>query len=343
LQRDVGRDAVRELADQVVASVPTPSAPVGRGDVDGLIEGRNVPGEPADDRALECRISDEVDQAARRHRRPLCPTGGELVRHFMIQMRGLGVWSSAETRLQEPWRTRGRFVLSPIAVVDLLAILPFYLAFVTGIDLRTLRVLRLLRILKLSRYSASIELLLDALRQEAHAIGAALFVLSLMLIVAASLAHLAEQQAQPEVFGTIPHALWWAVVTMTTVGYGDAVPVTAAGKVIGGLIGILGIGMVALPAGLLASGFSEQLHLRRRTFESEAEKMLADGIISAEEGDRLEELRERIGLTDHQAAEILRIARERRKRLVCPHCRRPIHAPPTASRGAAASGGRDAG
>lgn len=245
----------------------------------------------------------------------------------------LRIWAAAEADPARPWRARARFVTSPLAIVDLIAILPFYLAFVTGIDLRTLRVLRLLRILKLSRYSASIGLLRDALRHEAFAIGAALFVLSLMLIVAASLAHLAERQAQPETFGTVPHALWWAVVTMTTVGYGDAVPVTTAGKVIAGLIGILGIGMVALPAGLLASGFSEQLHRRRRAFQHAAERLLADDVITEEEAARLRELQRRVGLSDQQATEIVHLIRERREHLTCPHCGRPYHAPHSSDAG----------
>ena len=90
----------------------------------------------------------------------------------------------------------------------------------------------------------------------------------------------------------------------------------------GGLIGILGIGMVALPAGLLASGFSDQLHRRRHRFEREANRLLADGLMTPEEGRRLDQLRERIGLTDQQAAEILRLVHERRAALTCPHCGR---------------------
>jgi voltage-gated potassium channel len=119
--------------------------------------------------------------------------------------------------------------------------------------------------------------------------------------------------------------MWWAIVTLTTVGYGDVVPITPWGKVVGGLIGVIGIGMVALPAGLLASGFSEQLHQRRREFEAAVDQILAHGIITADEGSRLKELRDRLGLTDHQAAEIARlIARERRAEH-CPHCGQPMH------------------
>jgi voltage-gated potassium channel len=119
--------------------------------------------------------------------------------------------------------------------------------------------------------------------------------------------------------------MWWAIVTLTTVGYGDVVPITPWGKVVGGLIGIIGIGMVALPAGLLASGFSEQLHQRRREFEAAVDEILANGIITADEGRRLKELRDRLGLTDHQAAEIARLIAHERRAEHCPHCGQPLH------------------
>jgi voltage-gated potassium channel len=213
-----------------------------------------------------------------------------------------------------------RYAATPLAIIDLLAILPFYLSFLVPIDLRVLRVLRLVRIFKLTRYFAAMNLLLAALRQESSAIAAALFVLLLLLVVASSLAYLAEHEVQPHAFGTIPHAMWWAIVTLTTVGYGDVVPITPWGKVVGGLIGVIGIGMVALPAGLLASGFSEQLHQRRREFEAAVDGILANGIIAAEEGRRLKELRDRLGLTDHQAAEIARLIARERRGAHCPHC-----------------------
>jgi voltage-gated potassium channel len=120
--------------------------------------------------------------------------------------------------------------------------------------------------------------------------------------------------------------MYWAIVTMTTVGYGDVVPITPLGKLLGAIIGLIGVGMVALPAGLLASGFSQQLHERRREFEAAVDRILADGIISAEEGDLLKQLRDQLGLTDHQAAELTRLVGHRRKAagVFCPHCGKPI-------------------
>jgi len=169
------------------------------------------------------------------------------------------LWSAveeSEDARKKPWRARLRHALRPLSLADLLAILPFYLSALVTIDLRMLRALRLLRVLKLSRYSTSIGLLLDALKSEARAIAAAVFVLSLLVLIAASFTYAAEHRVQPEAFGTIPDALWWAVITMTTVGFGDVVPITPFGKVIGSVNAVIGIGMVALPAGLLAAAFS---------------------------------------------------------------------------------------
>jgi voltage-gated potassium channel len=247
----------------------------------------------------------------------------------------LRVWSSIEderTKSRNPLAARLRYVLSPMALIDLVAIVPFYLSFLLPVDLRFLRVFRLLLVLKLTRYQASMILLATVLRNEAKSIAAALFVLMILLIVVSSFAYLAESQVQPDAFGSIPDAMYWAIVTMTTVGYGDVVPVTPLGKVLSAIIGIIGIGMVALPAGLLASGFSQLLHERREEFEAAVDRILANGTISAREGDQLKRLRDELGLTDHQAAEITRlIAHRHSATAVCPHCGKPIDGRPVAS------------
>jgi len=233
------------------------------------------------------------------------------------------VWAAVERddgHYKTPIRGRIRYMLSPLALIDLLAILPFYLAFLVPVDLRFMRIFRLFMIFKLTRYHASMSLLVRVLRNEAGPIAAALFVLATLLMVAASFAFIAEHEAQPQVFASIPDAMWWAIVTMTTVGYGDMVPVTPIGKLIGGVIAVIGLGMVALPAGLLAAGFSEQLHQRKRAFEDEVHRMLDDGVISVDEGDRLEAIRDRLGLTDQQAGEIMHLIKRRQGAVICPHC-----------------------
>ena len=239
------------------------------------------------------------------------------------------IWSiveRSEETIAKPWRARLSYVVRPLAVADLLAILPFYLSGFIDADLRMLRALRLLRVLKLSRYSTSISVLLDALRSEARAIAAAVFVLSLLLLVAASFVFLAEHHAQPEAFATIPDALWWTVITMTTVGFGDVVPITPIGKVIGGIIAVIGIGMVALPAGLLAAAFSEQLHERERQFEVEVEQKLVDGKISKKDRVALEDARRRLGLRTGEAQAIMHdVLRDARlSPPSCPHCGKPL-------------------
>jgi voltage-gated potassium channel len=198
------------------------------------------------------------------------------------------LWASAEAG------ARWKYVLSPLAIIDLLAILPFFIGALAGVDLRTLRALRLLRLLKLSRYFSSFQVLGDVLRAEARGLTAGMFVMVVLVVVAASLMHFAERAVQPEAFGDIPRAMWWAAVTLTTVGYGDVAPVTALGQFIAVVIMALGVGMVALPAGMLASRFSEELDARRYDFSNAVRR-------SGHSGEALEELRQRLCLSEKDA------------------------------------------
>jgi len=160
------------------------------------------------------------------------------------------------------WRARMRFARRPLLIVDLLAIAPFYLSFLFAFDLRVLRVLRMLRFFKLARYSPALQSLGRVLANERNALfGAAIVMLSLMLF-SATIIYFLEREAQPDVFGSVPASAWWALATLTTVGYGDVVPVTYFGKIFGGLVMIFGLGMFALPIGILATGFSQESHRR---------------------------------------------------------------------------------
>ena len=179
----------------------------------------------------------------------------------------LRVWAVIEDRRRTrmtPVGGRLRYMVTPMAIIDLLAFLPFYLSAFFAVDLRFLRVLRLLRILKLTRYSPALETFARVLRNERKPLVAALLMLGVVLILVSSLMFVFEQSAQPEAFGSIPAALWWGIVTLTTVGYGDVAPVTVGGKIFGALVTVMGVGIVAVPAGILASGFNQEI--RKRDF-----------------------------------------------------------------------------
>jgi voltage-gated potassium channel len=173
----------------------------------------------------------------------------------------LRIWSCTEDpRYENPLWGRLRFLIMPLALVDLLAILPFYLPFAFDLRfLRAMRLFRLFRILKLARYSDSMQTFADVLRLKKEELLLMFFAIMILLVISSSLMYEAEHDAQPEAFASIPAAMWWGIVTLTTVGYGDIYPVTDWGRFIGSVVVILGIGLFALPTGVLASGFAEVL------------------------------------------------------------------------------------
>jgi voltage-gated potassium channel len=179
----------------------------------------------------------------------------------------LRLWVAAEhaphIRLS-PAQTRTRFAFSFDGIVDLLAVLPFWVALLFSVDLRFILVLRVVRFLKLVRHSTAMRSLLDAIYTERRALLGSLVILAGTTTIAASIMYLVERDAQPEKFGTIPDAMWWAIVTLGTVGYGDAVPITVPGKLVAGVTILFGLMMVALPVGIIASAFANEI--RRRDF-----------------------------------------------------------------------------
>lgn len=245
----------------------------------------------------------------------------------------LRVWSCVEEQIDTsngPLSTRLRFIFSFHAVVDLVAILPFYLlAFgVLGrIDMRFLRAIRLMRVLKLTRYFAAMNMLVVAVKENGRALGASFLILITIMLLAASGMYYFERVSQPVDFGSIPAAMWWAFATLTTVGYGDVTPITVGGKVFGALITVVGIGMVALPTSILASGYSQQLKLSTDQYRNLADEALDDGVLSEEELLDLEALRLDLGLGKHTASQILDEGVVRAalqgdvKQRRCPHCR----------------------
>ena len=238
----------------------------------------------------------------------------------------LRLWTAVElddTRYRHPLWGRLRWLISPEAVIDLLAVLPFYLGVFVEFDLREIRVLRVLRVFKLSRYSMAMNVMAAVLRQESRAIGATGVVMVLVLVLSSSLMYLVEHHAQPHVFSDIPTSMWWSIVTLTTLGYGDMVPVTPLGRIIGGMTAVLGVGMIALPAGVLASGFSEQMRIRREEYRDAVEKALEDGRLSRRERRVLEEARIKLGLSDEEAVQVLEEAAKEHRH--CPHCGGELH------------------
>jgi len=244
----------------------------------------------------------------------------------------LRLWVSVEhTRYANGWRGRLRYAVSPMALVDLLAILPFYLSMFVAIDTRILRVLRLLRLFKLTRHFAVLEVIGTVLRNEARTLLSAIFVMIILVILSSAGIHILERAAQPEAFGSIPRAMWWATVTLTTVGYGDVVPQTLAGRLLGVVITVLGVGMAALPAGIIASGFTSELARRREAYELKAMQILRDGEITSSDRRELIKARSALGLERDDAQQVLRkVALETQEAAAtsqtgtCPHCGKPL-------------------
>jgi voltage-gated potassium channel len=180
----------------------------------------------------------------------------------------LRVWScTVNERYRHPLMGRLRFVLSPMALVDMLAIFPFYLPIIIPMDLRFLRAMRLFRIfriLKIGRYSDALQLLWAVIRRKKEELYITGIAVVILLVIASSVMYYIERDVQPETFSSIPGALWWGIVTLSTVGYGDVYPATILGKIIGTFVALLGIGMFALPAGIIGSGFIEELQTRKR-------------------------------------------------------------------------------
>lgn len=175
------------------------------------------------------------------------------------------LWCAPEHALYAgltPWKARLKFMASGSALIDLAAILPFYLTFFVAADLRVLILLRLLRFFKLARYSPGIRTIVAVMEAERKALLASGVILFGGVLFAAAAMHIAEHEAQPEKFGSIPAAMWWAIVTITTLGYGDVVPVTLAGRFVAAFTMVTGYVMLGLPVGIVATAFANEIHRR---------------------------------------------------------------------------------
>ena len=196
-------------------------------------------------------------------------------------------------------KRRINFMLKPLAIIDFLAFVPVFLQLLfPGVDLRFLRALRLLRVFKLTRYFQSFEMILEVLHDEWRSLAGTMFIMLVILVISACGLYYIERDIQPDKFGSIPQSMWWSIVTLTTVGYGDVYPVTSMGKFFGSIIIILGIGTVALPSGILASAFTEHTKRNQKKYEDQLKLMLSDNIIDDKERKELVELSQRLNLSD---------------------------------------------
>ena len=172
------------------------------------------------------------------------------------------VWSCVDDPTGQYRHTvigRFKYMLSPIAVIDLVAFLPFYLTAFFGVDLRILRLVRLLRLMKLTRYSPALSIIGAVVMSQHRALTAALLVMLMALLFSSSIMYALENEVQPDKFSSIPQAMWWGMASLTTVGYGDVAPITPWGQFFGIITMVIGIGMFALPTGVIATGFANEI------------------------------------------------------------------------------------
>jgi voltage-gated potassium channel len=229
----------------------------------------------------------------------------------------LRIWASAasSSKWKSPLSKRLAYIFSFTGLVDLLAILPSLLSiFIGSVDLRWLRVLRMVRLLKISHYSSALEDLVSAIRHESASFTAAMYLLVLALFFSSSALYIVESDVQPNEFGSIPETMWWSIITLTTVGYGDASPITALGKIIAAMTALMGVMTVALLTGIVANAFAQQVQRRSSIFEAEVVHALADGEISDDEAKKIEALRKRYDLSDEHADAIIEIMTDRMKK-----------------------------
>ena len=210
---------------------------------------------------------------------------------------------------RNPLTGRVKQFTNPSTFIDFLAILPFFLEALLHhvLDLRFLRIFRLARLLKLTRGSDATATLFKVIKREWPVMSAAAFIMILLIVLTASLGYLVEHAAQPEKFENIPTAIYWAVITLASVGYGDISPVTPIGRAITVVMSLLGIGIFAIPAGLLASAFSDQLHKERDALKASILKMLGDGELDEEEMALLRSEAKRLHLTVEEMNSILEV------------------------------------
>lgn len=209
-------------------------------------------------------VLESVPTLAQRYHLTFLAVEGVATAAFTLEF-AARLWSAAEHppwRSLPPWQARLRYIRTPAAMVDFLTVLPFFLGFLLPEDLRVLVLFRLVRFFKLARYSPGMSSLLDAIYGERRALLACVVIMMGLVLVAASLMHIIEGDVQPDKLGSIPEAMYWALITLGTVGYGDVVPVTPLGKLLASVTAIFGLAMFALPVGIIATAFAQAIQRR---------------------------------------------------------------------------------
>lgn len=208
---------------------------------------------------------------------------------------------------------RMKYIFSFTGLIDFLAIIPSILPyFFGGLDLRWLRVLRLLRLLKISNYSSALEDFFSAIKADWRSFSAALYLMVIALFLSSALMYIAEHDSQPEKFSSIPETMWWGLITLTTVGYGDVSPVTPLGKIIGAFTAIMGVCTVALLTGIVASAFANQRAQKAAILEAEISQALSDGVISDDEAQKIEKLRKELNLSPEHSKSLVDILSDKK-------------------------------
>ena len=218
-------------------------------------------------------------------------------------------------KYRHPFTGRLQFAKSTSSIIDFLAILPFFLEIVLHylVDLRFLRVFRLMRLLKLTRYNGATSTLSKVIARELPVLCTSAFIMLLLVILTASLGYLFEHDAQPDKFENIPQAIYWAVITLASVGYGDITPVTGLGRLMTIMLALLGIGIFAIPAALLSSAFTDQLRIDRETLKNTLYKLLNDGIIDEKEIAFISKEAQRLHLNEDEVARLIDRAKKERE------------------------------
>lgn len=229
--------------------------------------------------------------------------------------------SPEQSKDKTPTMARLAFPLRPNSLVDLIAILPFYLQFLIALDLRFIRILRVLRVTKLTRYNTAMKTFGLVYEREKRAFAAALFITFLLIILSAAVVYEAEHPVQPEKFDNMFRAVYWATVTLASVGYGDISPITPIGQFFTVILAILGIAIVAVPAGIIGSAFTDQLRQDREDMGRQIEEALADGVLTEAEMANLEDERIRLHMSEEQFVLLKQHALEKRGAIADPNSR----------------------